>query len=280
MHFFKKMIIEKEKIEKKQRKRLFKRLEIFENSINENEEVVFLTITFEDNFQFFEFKENKVLSNILKNLKKNYGVKSYFWVVEFQRRGVIHYHIMVVKEKGKKIGFLDRRKKYKGKIGMTNIKEVKDKRVLRYMLKYLKKETERKKLIIKQKHKILRNKYVKREIRYRRFGFGGSIKKMEEYKEIMESYLLKKIKKKNIKYDKKNRELIGENKKVVYRFSVEWDNELGLEIKEASFEVYRKKYYDVLTYDWVLEFGGGIYIENENDIKDFYDLVIMILEED
>ena len=53
--------------------------------------LIFITYTFPENIINNE-KTNKLLSNHLENLQKNYKLHSYIWVVERQNRGAVHYH--------------------------------------------------------------------------------------------------------------------------------------------------------------------------------------------
>jgi hypothetical protein len=54
---------------------------------------IFVTLTTKDNV----LPENLTpcLTNFLKNLKKTYGLASYLWVCELQKRGSAHYHLVM-----------------------------------------------------------------------------------------------------------------------------------------------------------------------------------------
>ncbi len=238
------LIIDKRRIEKKQEIRLKKRLKLMDKI--KSKTIDFLTITFKNNLEYVIFRCKKFHS-LLTNLKKNYGVENYFWVLEFQKRGVVHYHLLLIRNNDKRIGFIDKKKKYKFYVGFTNIKKVYSS-VYGYLIKYMKKEKDRKEIIIEEKSKIPFLK-VRKKIRYRRFGFGGKIRKMQEYKEIMENYIDKIIKKYEIEKIK-NRELEKNNRKVKYKFEVEYDREEGLIIKGVLIEVYEKRYKNLITLEW------------------------------
>ncbi|MGC8881175.1 MAG: rolling circle replication-associated protein, partial [Minisyncoccia bacterium] len=104
------MIITLEEIRERQLRNIKKRIKLLEKEVKTKKYFVdFLTITFKDIQQFLLFKERK-FKTFFRNLRKNYFVEHYFWVIEFQKRGVPHYHILVLKEYDKKIGFVDLKK--------------------------------------------------------------------------------------------------------------------------------------------------------------------------
>jgi len=55
-------------------------------------EVIFITYTTKEVIK--HEKINQIFSNHIKNLKENYGLSSYLWVAERQKRGAIHYHCL------------------------------------------------------------------------------------------------------------------------------------------------------------------------------------------
>jgi len=55
--------------------------------------VLFITVTFPGNPT--EKQTCKVWDAFLDNLRKTYGITQYVWVKEYQKRGVIHYHILL-----------------------------------------------------------------------------------------------------------------------------------------------------------------------------------------
>jgi len=55
-------------------------------------EIIFITYTTK---QIIEHGEvNRVFAKHLKNLRENYGLNSYLWIAERQKRGAIHYHCL------------------------------------------------------------------------------------------------------------------------------------------------------------------------------------------
>jgi len=54
---------------------------------------IFITLTTRDNVQVENL--TPCLTNFLKNLKQNYGLYSYLWVCELQKRGSAHYHLVM-----------------------------------------------------------------------------------------------------------------------------------------------------------------------------------------
>jgi len=54
---------------------------------------IFVTLTTCDNVR--PEKLTPCLSNYLDNLKRNYGLVSYLWVCELQKRGAAHYHLIL-----------------------------------------------------------------------------------------------------------------------------------------------------------------------------------------
>jgi hypothetical protein len=54
---------------------------------------LFITFTFWDKIS--EKYASKIWDNVLNGLRNNYDVKNYVWVKERQKRGAIHYHIIV-----------------------------------------------------------------------------------------------------------------------------------------------------------------------------------------
>lgn len=251
------IVIDKDKIEKKQKDKLYKRLKLLDKIKEENYFVDFLTITFKDNVQYYEAQKDKTLTKIIKNLKKNYGVEAYFWVLEFQKRGVVHYHMLLIRNDNKKIGFLDKKKKYKHKIGFTNIKSVRGK-IYGYMLKYINKEMkeERKTLYIEVPHRILKRN-VRKKVRYRQYGFGGKIKELNEYKEIMKNYFSKQLERYGVKI--KNKKIEYNNVRIEYKYASRYDREVGVIIDGVRIKKYRKRYKNLFSYEE--EFEYEMYID-------------------
>ncbi len=135
-----------EQLKEKQRKTIIKKVMYLKRKFK-YEKKYFLTITFKDFEQYIKF-DMKDRKKMFDNLVKSYGMKAGFLVVEPQRRGVPHIHMIIFMPK--RI-FLD--KKFSGlyNIGMTNIVKIKNKQVIYYLLKYCLKDNERE--IIKYKRK-------------------------------------------------------------------------------------------------------------------------------
>jgi hypothetical protein len=140
------MKITLEQLKQKQRKTIIKKVMYLKKKFK-YEKKYFLTITFKDFEQYIKF-DIYDRKKLFDNLSKNYGMKAGFLVVEPQKRGVPHIHVIVWMPK--RI-FLD--KKFSGlyNIGMTNIVKIRNKQIIYYLLKYCLKEQERD--IIKYKRK-------------------------------------------------------------------------------------------------------------------------------
>jgi len=85
----------------------------------------------------------------MNNLIKNYGLRVAFSVVEPQKRGVPHIHLLVWMPK--KIFIDNQFKRIYRSLGMTNIVKVRNKYIIYYLLKYMLKENEKE--VIKYKNK-------------------------------------------------------------------------------------------------------------------------------
>jgi hypothetical protein len=140
------MKISIDQLRESQKKKIIKKV-IYLKKRFKHEKKYFLTITFKDFEQYIRF-DREDRKKLFDNLVKNYGMKAGFLVVEPQRRGVPHIHMIIWMPK--RI-FLDKKFSNKYNIGMTNIKKIKNKQVVYYLLKYCLKENERD--IIKYKYK-------------------------------------------------------------------------------------------------------------------------------
>ena len=81
--------------------------------------------------------EPKDISRFMKRVRKHLGkrLKAYAWVAELQGRGAVHYHVLLIVERGARIPFPDKEGWWVK--GMTNV----SRRVgWRYLVKYLQKE--------------------------------------------------------------------------------------------------------------------------------------------
>jgi hypothetical protein len=276
------MIITLEQIRERQLKSIRKRIKLLEKDVkNKNKKyyIDFITVTFKDVEQYLNFKEKKFRS-LLKNLLKNYFVESYFWCLEFQKRGVPHYHLLVLKTTNKKIGFIDLKKKYKQYVGFTNIKQVYTKNILAYLTKYLLKSFDKRKKIYK-KVKDVDNKHVYKKIRYKQYGFGGLIVKKQEYKKIMKKYIKQKFEEKGIEIKKEYgwSYIERSGKKIMWRFLSNFTFE-GLEIKQCVINVYEKKYKELFYLEYEFSHKYDIDIESIDDIIFVYRIIVMELDLD
>jgi hypothetical protein len=200
-----------EELRRGQKKKILKKIMYLKRKLR-NKRCYFITITFRtfDDYIEYDLKERKKL---MDNLRKNYGLEAAFSVVEPQRRGVPHVHLLAW------IPYIHIDKKF-GKIyktlGLTNIKRVKNKYIIYYLLKYMLKEDDLS--IIKYKYKqrmlsfyykhkrkdkewilmgltginrILRKYEIKRsKIEYNYINVGGNIIKYKIYTSFREDGLL------------------------------------------------------------------------------------------
>lgn len=68
---------------------------------NVEEDSKFLTLTFKDNVQDLDYANNE-FKKFIKRLNYNFNIKvKYSCVIEFQKRGAIHYHVILYNLKGK-----------------------------------------------------------------------------------------------------------------------------------------------------------------------------------
>jgi hypothetical protein len=262
------LVITRDKINKRLKKKVKERikygLSIFKDG--RKYEKIFLTLTFKNNEQYLEFKE--IYKGFINNIVKNYGVEFVFRAEELQERGVMHIHLFVIKKKGYRIGFIDKEGKYKDKVGMTNIKVIRDRdidNVANYMLKYLMKS-----LNINVNDKI-KNKVKKRIRRY-------SIWIPKKYKDINYKLIManNKIEKlcilKGIKIKREGgyRVIINNNKTIKYKFIVSKNNNDNFEL-----------YIEGINFIFFIE-NDILYekyeIENEQDLKEIYELIINLMD--
>jgi hypothetical protein len=141
------MLISIDDIREKQRKRIIRKVYYLKKKFK-SKKCYFVTITFKTFEDYIEF-DKKERKRLFDNLKKNYGVYGAFSVVEPQKRGVPHVHMLVWMDK--KIFLDDTFSSLYKTLGMTNIVKVRSKYIIYYLLKYMLKEEEKE--IIKFKHK-------------------------------------------------------------------------------------------------------------------------------
>ncbi|MGB9755992.1 MAG: rolling circle replication-associated protein [Desulfurella sp.] len=126
-----------------------------------------VTLTFKDFEMYLDFHKKGGIKWLLNDLntfiKREYKRRDWFylWVMEIQRRGVPHFHILMIIPIGVRIPFLDR---WVFTFGMTNIKELK-KFGSRYLLKYLEKDN------YQQDYDHLRMKLKDLGVRVRTYGY-------------------------------------------------------------------------------------------------------------
>jgi len=100
------------------------------------------TLTFKDFEMYLEFQKQggiRWLLNVIGSyIKREYNRRDFFylWIIEMQRRGVPHFHILLVVPRCVRIPYLDQ---WVFRFGLTNIKELK-RFGSRYLLKYLEKD--------------------------------------------------------------------------------------------------------------------------------------------
>ncbi|MGB9681228.1 MAG: rolling circle replication-associated protein, partial [Minisyncoccia bacterium] len=97
-----------------------------------------ITLTFEEQDFYLDFLKKGgirwLLNDLTSYIKREYNRRDFFylWILEMQRRGVPHYHILLIVPKHIRIPYLD---KWVFSFGMTNIKELKN-FGSNYLLKY------------------------------------------------------------------------------------------------------------------------------------------------
>jgi hypothetical protein len=262
------IVIDKVKINKKVKRIMKERVRYISEKLNGKEyEILFLTITFSDNKQYMEYKE-KYHNMIVSNWVKNYGVVAYVRSDEIQKRGVGHVHFLIYKKKGKRIGFLD--EKYKGVVGITNIKRIDNKNVdgvVGYIMKYLTKSIENNWSEFKRKNGIRK--------KIRRYSIYYKGRKEKEYKKIGKNRIIKSCIEKGIDYKKENGYWIieKENKRIEYRWIVDKYSEKYNDV----FEIWIEKFWFRFYYDNQVIYNE-IEIENENDLKEVVELVLNLMD--
>jgi hypothetical protein len=195
------MLISIEELRKRERKRIIRKVEYLRKKFK-SRKCYFLTITFKtfEDYIRFDKEERKKL---LENMKKNYGVYAGFSVVEAQKRGVPHVHMLVWMDK--KI-FVDNTFSglYKS-LGMSNIVRVKNRYIIYYLLKYMLKEEEREKIQFKEKQRLYSFYYKgkRKDKEWVLLGLSGVnkiIRKYEIKKQKIEGYNYVKIGGSVVKY--------------------------------------------------------------------------------
>ncbi|MGB9763669.1 MAG: rolling circle replication-associated protein [Minisyncoccia bacterium] len=133
-----------------------------------------VTLTFKDFENYLEFQREggirRILNVVASHIKHEYDRRDFFylWVLEVQKRGVPHFHVLLIVPRCVRIPFLDR---WIFTYGLTNIKELK-KFGFRYLLKYLEKDN------YQQDYDSLRKKLKELCLRVRTYGY--SLKLLHE----------------------------------------------------------------------------------------------------
>jgi hypothetical protein len=232
------MLISIEDIRKRERKRIIRKVGYLRKKFK-SRKCYFLTITFKtfEDYIRFDKEERKKL---IENMKKNYGVYGAFSVVEAQKRGVPHIHMLVWMDK--KI-FVDNTFSglYKS-IGMTNIVRVKNRYIIYYLLKYMLKEEEREKIQYKHKQRLY-SFYYKNKRKDKEWVLLG----LSGINKIIRKYELKTYKIKEYKY------LFLKNTIIRYRVDVKFIRE-GLYIRDWKVVVNNDEEYSKLDFRDYIEF--------------------------
>jgi hypothetical protein len=199
----------------------------------------FVTLTFKTFEDYIEF-DRVERKRLMENLKFNYGLKASFSVVEPQKRGVPHVHMLVWMPK--KI-YIDNQlgKRYKS-LGMTNIVRVKNRYIIYYLLKYMLKDEERD--IIKYKYK---QRFYSFYYRNKRKDKEWVLLSLSGVKKIIRKYDLKMYKIKDKKY------LLLPNTIISYKIDVKFIRE-GLYIRDWKVVINNDEEYSKLDFRDYLEF--------------------------
>jgi hypothetical protein len=220
------MLISIDEIREKQRKRIIRKVAYLRKKFK-SKRCYFITITFK-NFEDYIVYDKVERKKLMDNLKKNYNVYAGFSVVEAQKRGVPHVHMLVWMDK--KI-FIDNTfsSLYKS-LGMTNIIRVKNRYIIYYLLKYMLKEEEREKIQYKHKQRLY-NFYYRNKRKDKEWVLLG----LSGVNKIIRKYELKSYKIKEYKY------LFLKNTIIKYRVDVKFIRE-GLFIRDWKVWVDNEEY--------------------------------------
>jgi hypothetical protein len=266
------LVITRDKINKRLKKRIKERIKYILSLMNDRRkyEIILLTLTFRDNEQYKEFKE-KYMKGFLNNLCRNYGVEFYFRAEELQQRGVMHIHLFLIKKRGFRIGFIDKEKKYKEVMGLTNIKIIRDRdinNVTNYMLKYLTKSL---KIDIREYKRVTR---IGKRIRRYSLWIPKRYRDNKKYRLIMCNSRIERLclqKDIRIKKEEGYKVIMNEGKILKYRFEVE------KYIEDNNFELYIDRIEFILKENDIV-LHEEYEIENEQDLKEIYNLIINLMD--
>jgi hypothetical protein len=232
------MLISIEEIRKRKRKRVIKKVYYLKRKFR-NVKCFFVTLTFKRFEDYIEF-DRVERKRLMENLKKNYGLKASFSVVEPQRRGVPHIHMLVWMPK--KIYIDSTFSSLYKSLGMTNIVRVKNRYIIYYLLKYMLKDEEKE--IIKYKYKQrFYSFYYKNKRKDKEWG----LLSLSGVKKIIRKYDLKMYKIKDKKY------LFLPNTIISYRIDVKFIRE-GLFIRDWKVKINENEEYSKLDFRDYMEF--------------------------
>ncbi len=232
------MLVSIEDIRKSQRKRIIKKVYYLKRKFR-NVKCFFITLTFKDFEDYIQFDKVE-RKKLMENLKLNYGVYAAFSVVEAQKRGVPHVHMLVWMPK--KI-YIDNqfRKRYKS-LGMTNIIRVKNRYIIYYLLKYMLKENERESIKYKYKQRFY-SFYYKQKRKDKEWVLLG----LSGVNKILRKYDIKVYKIRDKKY------LILPKAIISYKIDVKFIRE-GLYIRDWKVVINNDEEYSKLDFRDYLEF--------------------------
>jgi hypothetical protein len=232
------MLISIEEIRRSQRKRIIRKVEYLKKKFR-RVKCYFVTLTFKTFEDYIEF-DRVERKRLMENLKMNYELKAAFSVVEAQKRGVPHVHMLVWMPK--KIYIDNTFSSLYKSIGMTNIVRVKNRYIVYYLLKYMLKEEERESIKYKYKQRFY-SFYYKNKRKDKEWVLLG----LSGINKILRKYELKTYKIKDKKY------LILPNTIISYRVDVKFIRE-GLFIKDWKVVVNNDEEYSKLDFRDYIEF--------------------------
>jgi hypothetical protein len=220
------MLISIDDIREKQRKRIIRKVYYLKKKFK-NKKCYFVTLTFK-RFEDYIKYDKEERKKLIDNLRKNYNVYAAFSVVEAQKRGVPHVHLLVWMDK--KIYIDNTFSSLYKSLGMTNIIRVKNRYVIYYLLKYMLKEEEREKIQYKKKQRFY-NFYLKGKRKNKEW----VLLSLSGVNKIIRKYELKMYKIKDKKY------LFLPNTIISYRVDVKFIRE-GLYIRDWKVWVDNEEY--------------------------------------